>query len=102
MEYTLTELAPFMTPEGQLTALPAKHKKKLAALWYLAGRLEAGRQYTEPEINDLLDAWTLFHDPATLRRELYNKRLLDRSADCSRYWRAETLPALADFIEAHI
>lgn len=56
MEYMLTELAPFMTPEGQLTALPAKHKKKLAALWYLAGRLEAGRQYTEPEINDLLDA----------------------------------------------
>ena len=102
MEYTLTELAPFMTPEGQLAALPAKHKKKLAALWYLAGRLEAGRQYTEPEINDLLDAWTLFHDPATLRRELYNKRLLDRSADCSRYWRAATLPALTDFIEAHI
>ena len=102
MEYTLTELAPFMTLEGQLTALPAKHKKKLAALWYLAGRLEAGRQYTEPEINDLLDAWTLFHDPATLRRELYNKRLLDRSADCSRYWRAATLPALTDFIEAHI
>lgn len=102
MEYTLTELAPFMTPEGQLTALPAKHKKKLAALWYLAGRLEAGRQYTEPEINDLLDAWTLFHDPATLRRELYNKRLLDRSADCSRYWCTETLPALTDFIEAHI
>lgn len=32
MEYTLTELAPFMTPEGQLTALPVKHKKKLAAL----------------------------------------------------------------------
>lgn len=102
MEHALAELSPFLTSDGRLTALPAKHKKKLAALWYLAGKLDAGRQYTEPDINDLLDAWTLFHDPATLRRELYNKRLLDRSADCSRYWRAETLPSLADFISAHI
>lgn len=102
MEHALAELSPFLAPDGRLTALPAKHKKKLAALWYLAGKLDAGRQYTEPDINDLLDAWTLFHDPATLRRELYNKRLLDRSADCSRYWRAETLPSLADFISAHI
>lgn len=102
MEHALAELSPFLTPDGRLAALPAKHKKKLAALWYLAGKLDAGRQYTEPDINDLLDAWTLFHDPATLRRELYNKRLLDRSADCSRYWRAEALPSLTDFISAHI
>ncbi len=80
--------------DGCLTAFPAKHKKKLAALWYLAGKLEADRQYTEQEINDLLDEWTLFHDPATLRRELYNKQLLDRTA--------ETLPPLDAFIESRI
>lgn len=102
MEKELSELLPFLDGSGRLTALPAKHKKKLAALWYLSGRIDAGREYSEPEINGLLDEWTLFHDPATLRRELYNKRLLDRSADCSRYWRTETLPALTDFIEAHI
>lgn len=56
MEHALAELSPFLTPDGRLTALPAKHKKKLAALWYLAGKLDAGRQYTEPDINDLLDA----------------------------------------------
>ena len=72
-----------------MTALPAKHKKKLMALWYLAGKIEAGRQYTEPEINDLLDEWTRFHDPATLRREMYNRRLLDRCADGSAYWAEE-------------
>ena len=32
-------------------------------------------------MNALLDAWTCFHDPATLRRELYNKRLLNRTAE---------------------
>lgn len=97
-----SELTPFFDEGGRLLSLPAKHKKKLLALWYLAGKVEAGRQYAEAELNELLDAWTLFHDPATLRRELYNKRLLDRTPDGSRYWRVEPLPALAEFIARHV
>lgn len=81
----LSALSPFFNPDGRLLSLPAKHKKKLLALWYLAGKLEAGRQYAEAELNALLDAWTCFHDPATLRRELYNKRLLNRTAELA--WR---------------
>lgn len=79
-----------------------KTVRLLAALWYLAGKLQAGRQYSEPEINALLDEWTLFHDPATLRRELYNKRLLDRTADCSRYWKEESAPTLEAFLAQHL
>lgn len=81
----LSALPPFFDPDGRLLSLPAKHKKKLLALWYLAGKLEAGRQYAEAELNALLDAWTCFHNPATLRRELYNKRLLNRTAELA--WR---------------
>ena len=101
MEEKISELLPFLNERGQLTALPAKHKKKLMALWYLAGKLEAGRQYTEPEINDLLDGWTTFHDPATLRRELYNKHLLSRTEDCRRSWKEATAP-LAAFLAEYI
>ena len=101
MEEKISELLQFLNERGQLTALPAKHKKKLMALWYLAGKLEAGRQYTEPEINDLLDGWTTFHDPATLRRELYNKHLLSRTEDCRRYWKEATAP-LAAFLAEYI
>ena len=101
MEEKISELLPFLNERGQLTALPAKHKKKLRALWYLAGKLEAGRQYTEPEINDLLDGWTTFHDPATLRRELYNKHLLSRTEDCRRYWKEPTAP-LAAFLAEYL
>lgn len=85
MNDALSALPPFFDPDGRLLSLPAKHKKKLLALWYLAGKLEAGRQYAEAELNALLDAWTCFHDPATLRRELYNKRLLNRTAELA--WR---------------
>ncbi len=98
----LSELRPFLDEQGRLTAIPAKHRKKLLALWYLAGKINAGRQYTEPEINDLLDEWALPRDHASLRRELYNNRLLNRTADCSRYWRAESIPPLAEFIRSHV
>ena len=102
MEHDLSDLKLFLDREGRLTALPAKHKKKLAALWYLAGKIEAGRQYSEPEINALLDEWALFHDHATFRRELYNKRLLNRTKDCSRYWKAENVPSVEAFLAENI
>ena len=98
----LADLAPFLDREGRLISFPAKHKKKLIALWYLAGKIKADRQYTESEINTVLDEWTLFHDPATLRRELYNKRLLDRTADCRGYRKADNIPAFEEFIKHYV
>ncbi len=102
MDAELSMIAPFLDGQGCLTALPAKNKKKLVALWYLAQKLQPGRVYTESEINDLLDEWTTFHDPATLRRELYNKHLLDRTADCKSYWKEAEVPSVAEFISRHL
>ena len=98
----LSDLAPFLDREGRVISFPVKHKKKLIALWYLAEKIEADRQYTESEINTLLDEWTLFHDPATLRRELYNKRLLNRTTNCSSYRKADNIPAFGEFIKNYV
>lgn len=95
-------LAPFLDGQGRLTALPAKNKKKLLALWYLAQKISAAQSYSEAEINDLLDSLTTFHDPATLRRELYNKRLLHRTADGGCYWREAALPTIEDFMARYL
>ena len=76
----------FLDDQGRLTGFPAKYKKKLLALQLLAEKLYPGRVYTESELNDLLDSWTTFHDPATLRRELYNNHFVDRKNDGSAYW----------------
>ena len=87
MEYAIPlELRPFLDEQGRLTAFPAKCKKKLMALEYLASKLAVGETYTEDSLGDLLDRWHTFHDPATLRRELYNNRFLDRSPDGRAYW----------------
>ena len=102
VEPFLSDLAPFLDREGRLISFPSKHKKKLIALWYLAEKIEADRQYTESEINTLLNEWTLFHDPATLRRELYNKRLLNRTTDCSCYRKADNIPVFGEFIKKYV
>lgn len=98
----LRELQPFLNERGQLKNWPAKKKKKLMALWYLAGWIEAEKIYSEPEINALLDAWTAFHDPATLRRELFNHFLLNRTSDGRQYWRAEEIPRLEAFLAKYL
>jgi len=98
----IKELKPFLNEWDQLTALPAKNKKKLMALYYLASKVEKGRDYTEKEINALLNKWSTFDDPATLRREMYNKYLLDRTDDGHCYRAEENIPTLEEFIEKYV
>lgn len=92
------DIQPFLDENGRLARFPTKKRKQLTALYYLSEKFEPARDYTEKEVNEVINAWTCFKDPATLRRELFNKYLLDREADGSRYRKAETIPALPDFI----
>ena len=93
LEYVLRN---FLDATGKLTSLPAKRKMKIYCLFYLAGKFEAGREYTEREINEFLLDWHTFADPATLRRELYDYRFLDRSRDGKVYRLAEKQPTPED------
>lgn len=92
------ELRPFLNEQGQLISLPAKNQKKLLAIWYLAERIPARRTFTEAEINNAIDDQTTFRDHATLRRELYNHHLLDRTNDGKTYWKEETELTLPEFL----
>ena len=82
----------FLDDRKRLTAFPAKRKMKLYALLYLAQKIEADRDFTERELCDILLDWHTFADPATLRRELYDYRFLDRSRDGKVYRLAATQP----------
>ena len=86
----------FLDATGKLTAFPAKRKMKLYALLYLAQKIPADTDFTEREINDILLDWHTFADPATLRRELYDYRFLDRSRDGRVYRLAEKQPTPED------
>ncbi|MCL2057249.1 MAG: DUF2087 domain-containing protein, partial [Oscillospiraceae bacterium] len=70
-------------------------KMKTIALFYLAAKFEPGKRYTEKEINETLNNWHTFGDPAMLRRDLYNGYFLGRKKDGSEYWLEEQQPALS-------
>lgn len=86
----------FLDADGKLTAFPAKRKMKLYALLYLAQYIPADTDLTEKELGDILLTRHSFADPATLRRELYEYRFLDRSPDGKIYRLAEKQPTAAE------
>lgn len=92
----MKKLKNFLDAEGRLTRCPAKCKMKFLALLYLAEKFEAGRSYSEAEVNEILSRWHTFGDPATLRRELYDNRFLNRDAACRQYNKEEVQPTLED------
>jgi hypothetical protein len=67
-----------------LLRFPRKEKKKLVILTRIAAEFEKGRDYTEREVNGILEA--IFDDYVTLRRYLIEYGFLDRERDGSRYW----------------
>ncbi len=78
----------FLDAAGRVTMWPVKRPSQDMLLGYLIAKFEHGREYTEREVNQLLNQWHTYEDYATLRRALYDARLLDRTPDGARYWRA--------------
>ncbi|MEU1071224.1 MULTISPECIES: DUF2087 domain-containing protein [unclassified Streptomyces] len=72
---------------GRLTAIPRKAARREQLLVHLTETLfEAGRQYTEREVNEAL--LTVHDDFPALRRYLITAGLLTRTRDGARYQRA--------------
>jgi len=74
--------------QGRVTRWPLlkNPEEQMAVRLYLASKFEPGRDYTEPEVNDLLNQWHTFEDWALLRRELFMHQLIRRMKDGSVYW----------------
>jgi hypothetical protein len=84
-----TEIARYLDVEGRLKIWPSRRNRKyqIGVLKYLASKFETNRFYTEKEINALINENHTFSDPAMLRREMFEAKLLDRRIDGSVYWR---------------
>src|SRR5690349_11148046 len=77
--------------DGRIERVPAKRKVRAAVLLEVLRRFEPGRDYSEPEVNEVLLG--VHEDFAYLRRELVNYHYLER-AD-GRYRTAAQAPARA-------
>ena len=83
----MNEIKAYLNSELQVTSWPAKSKNKEAVISYLAEKFEKEKFYTEKEVNELLNKFHTFSDSTLLRRELYERKLLDRDNNGSRYWK---------------
>ncbi len=72
--------------EGRLKWWPSKRSKQLVALDYLSSKFEAGKTYSENDVNELLNQWHTFNDAALLRRELFEYGQLNRQQNGTEYW----------------
>ncbi|GAB6931393.1 DUF2087 domain-containing protein [Paenibacillus sp. JCM 10914] len=77
--YKASVLRNFLTEDGRISQIPAKYKKKIIILEYMAEQLELGRTYPEKEINDFIQQ---FHaDYATIRREFIIHHYMRRNTE---------------------
>lgn len=72
---------------GKIKQIPVKMTYKLYVLQYLASKFEAGKEYTEGQVNTIIDEWHTFGDYFILRRELIDSGLMKRLPNGSKYWR---------------
>ena len=75
----------FLDEEGRVRQWPSKLADKAAVLRYLASKFDAGRTYSETEVNELLKKWHTFHDWPLLRRELFEAHMVTRNRNGSNY-----------------
>lgn len=69
----------FFSKEGKLKNIPSQLKKKLIILEHMVTNLEAGRRYSEKEINEYIKAY--HEDFATIRREFIMHQFLFREKE---------------------
>jgi hypothetical protein len=75
--------------DGRLVQIPARRKKRMVVLAWLADHFRPGERYTEAQINEIISR---YHDDfALLRRLMVDEELMQRARGL--YWRAGTLPA---------
>ena len=82
----------YLNPEGKLKTFPSKRKLKIAAMFYIATRIDKEKMYTEKEINDVINERCCFQDAALLRREMYDYKFINRTSDGKTYWMEEIQP----------
>lgn len=85
----LAQIKGFLDDQGRIKVWPSKQAKKGLILAYMAQKFELGKNYTEKEVNAMIDHWHTFGDYFLLRRGMVDAKLLGREKDGSIYWRIE-------------
>ena len=71
----------------EITRWPKKKSDKEYIIQYLSEKFHSGKEYSEKEVNQIIDRHHNFNDIPLLRRELISKKYLTRKNNGSLYWK---------------
>ena len=72
---------------GLVLRWPKKPSQKQIVLEHLSTKFNLNKNYTEKQVNIILEQNHSFNDTPLLRRELIGRGFLSRKDDGSRYWK---------------
>ena len=86
-QYNITSIPTLLFfKNGKLVNFPSKPSEQQEVYKIMIQWFEKNKKYTEPEINDIIKSKIECRDHATLRRDLVDNKLLNRSGDGKEYW----------------
>jgi hypothetical protein len=85
-------LARYFDVNSRLLRWPRKFSDQAPCLWVLWSKLPTRKTLSEQEMNALLAANHRFEDPALLRREMKERKMVTRTLDGREYRRLERKP----------
>ena len=88
----LRRLSLYFDVNGRWIRWPTKFSHQEPCLWVLWSKLPPRKTLSEREINELLLANHRFEDPALLRREMKERKMVSRTLDGREYRRVERKP----------
>ena len=88
----LRRLSRYFDANGRWIRWPTKFSHQDPCLWVLWSKVPPRKTFSEKQMNELLLANHLFEDPALLRREMKERRMVTRTLDGSVYRRVERKP----------
>jgi hypothetical protein len=77
----------FLDKEQRLKVWPSKPDKKQLAVSFLAEKFEYDKEYSEMEVNQIINSSHSFKNHQLLRRELCDRGFLSRTPNGAKYWR---------------
>ena len=78
-------LTAYLNRDGTIRQIPAQEEKLRIILDYILQAFTPGVIYTEKEVNMIVRRFHL--DTASIRRDMIDRKMLERKSDGSQYWR---------------
>jgi hypothetical protein len=79
-----------LSDDHKIRRWPKKNHEKQFVLEYLQSKFVRETRISEREVNAIIQQWHLFNDHALLRREMFERGLMNRTRDGREYWIASS------------